>query len=85
MGAQKNRLIETVLLSTHNICLGWEIRKIIFSYARLSGRLFTELQINMDQPIDFDTFFIYSQTLNMHAQPSRLAIIQKVETIVFFF
>ena len=25
MGAQKNRLIEMVLLSTHNICFGWEI------------------------------------------------------------
>ena len=29
MGAQMNRLIETVLLSTHNICFGWEIRKFI--------------------------------------------------------
>ena len=37
LGAQKNRLIETVLLSTHNICFGWERRKIIFSYALLSG------------------------------------------------
>ena len=36
-GAQKNRLIETVLLSTHNICFGREIRKIIFSCALLSG------------------------------------------------
>ena len=26
-GAQKNRLIETVLLSTHNICFRWEIKK----------------------------------------------------------
>ena len=26
-GAQKNRLNETVLLCTHNICYGWEIRK----------------------------------------------------------
>ena len=35
LGAQKNRLIETVLLSTHNTCSGWEsgkIRKIISSY-----------------------------------------------------
>ena len=39
LGAQKNRLDETVLLSTHNICLGWEIRKIIFSYTLLSGGL----------------------------------------------
>ena len=33
LGAQKNRLIETVLLSTHNICFGWEIRKSNFRYA----------------------------------------------------
>ena len=36
---QKNRLIETVLLSTHNIRFGSEIRKIIFQYALLSGGL----------------------------------------------
>ena len=29
-GAQKNRLIETVLLSTHNICFGSEIWKKYF-------------------------------------------------------
>ena len=28
--AQKNRLIETVLLSTHNILFGLEMRKIFF-------------------------------------------------------
>ena len=28
--AQKNRLIETILLSTHNICFGLEIRKLFF-------------------------------------------------------
>ena len=39
LGAQKNCLNETVLLSTHNICFGWEIRKIIFKYALLSGGL----------------------------------------------
>ena len=32
-------LIETVLLSTHNICFGWEIRKLIFSHTLLSGGL----------------------------------------------
>ena len=37
MGAQKNRLIEIVLLSTHNICFGSEIRKIIFKCALLAG------------------------------------------------
>ena len=35
LGAQKNRLIETVLLSTHNICFGWEIGKIT-EYALLT-------------------------------------------------
>ena len=30
LGAQKNGLIETVLLSTHNIYFGWEIRKLFF-------------------------------------------------------
>ena len=39
MGAKKNRLIETVLLSTHNICFGWEIRKIIFKYTLFSWGL----------------------------------------------
>ena len=32
LGAQKNRLIETVLLRTHNICFGLEIKKIVFQY-----------------------------------------------------
>ena len=32
LGAQKNRLIETVLLSTHNICFSLEIRKLNFRY-----------------------------------------------------
>ena len=39
MGAQKNRLIKTVLLSTHNISFGLEMRKMIFSYTLLSGGL----------------------------------------------
>ena len=39
VGAQKNRLIETVLLSTHNICFGLDIRKIIFKYEVLFGGL----------------------------------------------
>ena len=35
LGAQKNRLIETVLLSTHNTCFGWD-KKTIFCYALLT-------------------------------------------------
>ena len=38
LGFQKNRLIETVLLSTHNMCFGWEIKKIIFQLHTLSLR-----------------------------------------------
>ena len=41
LGAKKNRLIETVLLSTHNICFGWEIRKLNFCYILLTNVLFT--------------------------------------------
>ena len=41
MGAQKNRLNETVLLSTHNICFDWEMRKIFFCYALLTKVLET--------------------------------------------
>ena len=30
LGAQKNRLIEAVLLNAHNICFGRDIRKVFF-------------------------------------------------------
>ena len=30
-----HRLIETILLSTHNMCFGLEIRKLIFNYTLL--------------------------------------------------
>ena len=39
MGTQKNRFIDTILLSTHNICFGWEIRKLFFRYAILTKGL----------------------------------------------
>ena len=41
-GCSKEPFIETVLLSTHNICFGWDIRKINFNYTRLSGGLIFE-------------------------------------------
>ena len=43
-GAQKNRLIETVLLSTKNICFGQEKRKINFAYSPFSGGLHIYMQ-----------------------------------------
>ena len=36
LGTQKNRLIVTVLLSTHNIRFGLKIRELIFWYTLLS-------------------------------------------------
>ena len=38
--AQKYCPIEMVLLSTDNICFGWEIRKFIFKYGSLYNFLF---------------------------------------------
>ena len=38
LDAQKNRLIETVLLSTHNICFGLEIRKLFFKIRSVNYR-----------------------------------------------
>ena len=46
LGTQTNRLIETVLLSTHNICFGLEIKKIGFQYALLSGGLLKPLKVS---------------------------------------
>ena len=42
-GAQRNRLIKTVLLNTHNICFGLEIRKLNFRYALLTKVLLMRL------------------------------------------
>ena len=54
LGAQKDYLIETVLLRTHNICFGWEKRKTIFHYPLLfsSTQLSTKfiLLINVKMP-----------------------------------
>ena len=36
LGAQKNRLIETILLSTHNICFGWGIKNSFSRYTLLT-------------------------------------------------
>ena len=46
-GAQKNHLIETFLLSTHKICSGREIKKIVFQYTLLSGSLTRVNQVNI--------------------------------------
>ena len=38
-----NRLIEMVLLSTHNICFVWEVRKLNFRYTLLTKVLVKKL------------------------------------------
>ena len=40
--ARENHLIKTFLLSTNSIYFGWEIKKIKFQYALLSGGLIYE-------------------------------------------
>ena len=40
---------ETVLLSTHNICFGWEIKKIVFQYAVISEGL-KSLHLKLSEP-----------------------------------
>ena len=49
--AQKNRLIETILLSTHNICFGWKIRKVFFfGYTLLTKGLTYVVSEGSDKP-----------------------------------
>ena len=50
MGAQKNRLIETVLLRTHNIYFGCEIRKIVFNDTLLSEGLIKLIVLILPKP-----------------------------------
>ena len=50
LGAQKIRVIETVLLSTHYICLGREIRKPIFWVANC------EKVVKCSTGLAFDSF-----------------------------
>ena len=45
-------LIETVLLSTHNISFSWEIRKLIFWYALLTKGLWLIIAPSIGIPMD---------------------------------
>ena len=71
-GAQKNRLIETVLLSTHNICFGSEIRKIIF--AHLSGGLIV-VNVQHSSPI---LITVTTHSNNRNSKSSREVILGSV-------
>ena len=48
-GAQKNRLNDTVLWSSHSLCFGWEISKIYFDFALLSRSLFVPATAENDK------------------------------------
>ena len=58
LDAQKNRLIETVLLSTHNICFGLEIRKLNFRYALLTNVLVRAIQ-NVGPALDINCLKVF--------------------------
>ena len=47
LDAQKNRLIEMVLLSSHNTCLGREIKKIYFQLHTYLGAEFGLHQVHL--------------------------------------
>ena len=66
VSAQKNRLNETVLLSTHNIYFAWEIRKLLRKYYLLSGALHSYTWITTDKAcLNADYFnYFYSLLLN---------------------
>ena len=53
--AKKNRLIETVLFSTHSKCFGWKIRKNIFT----GGLIQMKIKITSQMKIYHATMCIY--------------------------
>ena len=68
MDAQKNRLIETVLLSTHNICFGREIKKIVFQNT-LIWRPDNRVQMGLDE-----TQHVFRVSKKVSLKPVCLAI-----------
>ena len=58
LGAQKNRLIETVLSRTHNICFGCEIRKMNCNYALLSRGLISLTLYSLHAGVIFHAFVV---------------------------
>ena len=70
LGAQNSRLSEMVLLSTHNICFGLEIRKLNFRYALLTKVLGIVLIYRWDTGLEyFDRFII---CFGCSKEPSQL-------------
>ena len=65
LGAQKNSLFEMVLLSTHNICFGWAIRKIIFDVTPLLRGLMVHVGWDFfnEYPQSMFTYYFYIQKI----------------------
>ena len=84
LGAQKNCLIETVLLSTHNICFGWEIRKLFFWYALLTKGLDKaifireQIQCNLKFLDTFQTWptFQFYSNLNSTVNKQQISLLK---------
>ena len=79
-GHSKECLIETVLLSTHNICFGREIREIIFQYALLSGGLL----VGKDLTVLTERIELIPSRLISY-DPSTNATVELVSGIAFVF
>ena len=75
LGAQTNRHIETVLLSTHYICFGWEIKKIVFQYTLLSEGLFIcEFLSNVLTFNHFNWVNNWPEVIELFACPTQLSM-----------
>ena len=89
LGAQKNRLIETVLLSTHNICFGLERRKFIFdeqNFERKIVNVFLSISYNISfwcakEPSHWDSSFEYPQ--HMFWFRNKKIIFDLIYTLIF--
>ena len=68
MGVQENRLVETVLLSTHKICFRLEIRKLIFII--YSGTIMENVaSLNISSFNKLPTIDIGEATIEVGANP----------------
>ena len=68
LGAQKNRLIEMVLLSTQNICFGWEKRKLNFRYT-LFPKVLIEFFFSTIDILDFITLVVCPKGIDKKCRP----------------
>ena len=88
MGAQKNRLIEMVLLSTNNICFGWKIRKLFFCYALLTKVLLVSSLRAVEIPCPtcptWSHFIQDKLKISIYLSLDKCKICYKVNKILYF-